>query len=244
MREWEKQKERDREIESDSSGSNPPTPLPCPQFLLELRVSGLSWFFVDRVAWRTSRCYGHHSSGWASEGPSLQGPPRQRKSIEIRTWGRALKAVPAKQENNTENVPSAGVVFCFLKITLWCRHFNFLLNKDAPSGSLYFCGALIVLYPMLSCTWVTRRKGYPWHVPTRFHSLWWKSAARSKKKLLYISLWNTRPTLYYAPGTGLLLDNEEIFYLRSSFIFSFPVIISQDFRCCKLCCMTTRFIQW
>lgn len=114
MREWEKEKERDREIESDSSGSIPPTPLPCPQFLLELRVSGLSCFFVDRVAWRTSRCYGHHSSGWASVGPSLQGPPRQRKSIEIRTWGRALKAVPAKQENNTEKVASA-CVFLFPK---------------------------------------------------------------------------------------------------------------------------------
>lgn len=40
---------------------------------------------------------------------SMQGPPRQRKSIEIRTWGRALKAVPAKQENKTETVSSACV---------------------------------------------------------------------------------------------------------------------------------------
>lgn len=130
MREWEK--ERDRETESDSSGSiTPPTPFPasnssvnwgwaaCPFFLL--------FFLVDRVAWRTSRCYGHHSSGWASVGPRMQGPPRQRKSIEIRTRGRALKAVPAKQEDNRKRCHQH--VFKELSV-------QFPLQWGCPSGSL------------------------------------------------------------------------------------------------------------
>lgn len=43
------------------------------------------------------------------------------------------------------------------------------------------------------------------------------------------SLWNTSPALYYARGTVALLNNVEIFYLPSPFIFSCSVIISQDF---------------
>lgn len=97
-KQWGNTSKRDREIELGSSGSIFPHPFPCPLFLLELRVTGLPRCFRDRVAWRTSRCYGYHSSGWARESPSLQGPPRQRKSIEIRTWGRVHKAVPATQE--------------------------------------------------------------------------------------------------------------------------------------------------
>lgn len=112
-----REKERDREIESDSSGSTPPThTFPPASFFIPPGAEGerlVLIFFVDRVAWRTSRCYGHHSSGRASVGPSLQGPPRQRKSIEIRTWGRALKAVPAKQENMEKMQSASFVSFVF-----------------------------------------------------------------------------------------------------------------------------------
>lgn len=40
-------------------------------------------------------------------------------------------------------------------------------------------------------------------------------------------LWNTIPTLYCARGIGSLLDNDEIFDLPASFIFSWSVIISE-----------------
>lgn len=131
MREWEK--ERDRETESDSSGSiTPPPPFPTPNSSSNWGWAACPFFFssfflVDRVAWRTSRCYGHHSSGWASVGPQMQGPPRQRKSIEIRTRGRALKAVPAKQEDNRKRCHQH--VFKELSV-------QFPLQWGCPSGRL------------------------------------------------------------------------------------------------------------
>lgn len=130
MREWEK--ERDRETESDSSGSiTPPTPFSPPPIPLRTEGERLvlflnSSFLVDRVAWRTSRCYGHHSSGWASVGPRMQGPPRQRKSIEIRTRGRALEAVPAKQEDNRKRCHQHA----FKELSV-----QFPLQWGCPSGS-------------------------------------------------------------------------------------------------------------
>lgn len=207
MRESEKQRERDREIESDSSGSIPPTPFPCPQFFLELRVSGLSWFFVDRVAWRTSRCYGHHSSGWASVGPSLQGPPRQRKSIEIRTWGRALKAVPAKQKNNTKKLFITKKSLYDADISI-----SFLISLPLRGVELLW-SSYILCYPIADLL----------EDRVILNSLWWKSTAWSKKnKTEAISYYRTRPTLYHAPGHWLIpwqwgnVSSSFIFYLLLS----------------------------
>lgn len=106
MRKNHRRRETDRERQNlIARAQYPPTPVPGPQFFVELRVSGLSWFFVDRrrVAWRTSRCYGHHSSGWASKGPLLQGPPRQRKSIEIRTKGEGTLSCACGQKKRDMN---------------------------------------------------------------------------------------------------------------------------------------------
>lgn len=185
MREWEK--ERDRETESDSSGSiTPPTPFPCSHFLCELRVSGLSFFcllfLVDRVAWRTSRCYGHHSSGWASVGPQMQGPPQQRKSIEIRTRGRALKAVPAKQEDNRKRCHQH--VFKELSV-------QFPLKWGCSSGRL---DRIFIITLHYGEQLGNRKRGLtrPCSNQVPPNSTWEKTCTREETKQLYINVEHKR----------------------------------------------------
>lgn len=134
LREWEKEKKRDRGIISDSSCSMSPTPLPPSR----PRVEGerLVLIILWTVAWRTSRCYEHHSSGWASEGPLLQGPPRKRKSIEIRAWGRALKAMPSSRRAWAP-CGTDGVVDVSVSSRLVCGSDRSALGSAGPASSLW-----------------------------------------------------------------------------------------------------------
>lgn len=78
-------------------------------------------------------------------------------------------------------------------------HFNFLSNKHAPLGD--YSEAFSVFYALWSQCSTTTTKGYPRHVPTRFHGLWLENAAGSKKNNC-ISQCGTQAQ-HYTPLRGL-----------------------------------------
>lgn len=137
-----------------------PTPLPPipPRAEGECLVLIILW----TVAWRTSRCYGHHSSGWASEGPLLQGPPRKRKSIEIRAWGRVLKAVPCTRRA-WALCGTDGVVDVSVSSQLVCGSDRSALGSAGPVSSLWL--------PLLT----------PCHAPWRPWDQHWQNTAETPR---------------------------------------------------------------